>query len=98
MATVKANVVKDNKQKTPTSTYLFGKDNYMLMLVGLVGLALGFILMVGGKSADPTKFNDDEIYSVTRITIAPILILIGFIIEIFAIMKQPKKTDPATIG
>ena len=93
MATVKANVVKDNKQTTPTSTYLFSKDNYKLMLVGVIVLALGFILMVGGKSPDPKVFNDAEIYSVTRITIAPILILIGFIIEIFAIMKQPKKAE-----
>jgi hypothetical protein len=93
MATVKANAAKDNKQTTPTSTYLFGKDNYMLMLVGVIILALGFILMVGGKSPDPTKFNDAEIYSTTRITIAPILILIGFIVEIFAIMKQPKKAE-----
>ena len=93
MATVKANVAKDNKQTTPTNNYLFGKDNYMLMLVGVIILALGFILMVGGKSADPTKFNDAEIYSTTRITIAPILILIGFIVEIFAIMKQPKKAE-----
>jgi hypothetical protein len=80
-------------QKQPTSTYLFGKDNYVLMLVGVIILASGFILMVGGKSTDPTKFNDNEIYSTTRITIAPILILTGFIIEIFAIMKQPKKAE-----
>ena len=69
---------------------LFTKDNYIWMLAGAVVMALGFILMAGGKSADPTKFNDDEIYSTTRITIAPILIMAGFVIEIFAIMKKPK--------
>lgn len=53
-------------------------------------MALGFFLMAGGKSADPTQFNDNEIYSTTRITIAPILIMAGFVIEIFAIMKKPK--------
>ena len=60
------------------------------MLIGLVILALGFFLMAGGKSKDPNGFNDAEIYSTTRITIAPILIIGGFIIEIFAIMKKPK--------
>lgn len=69
---------------------LFTKVNYMWMLAGVVVMALGFILMAGGKSPDPAKFNDDEIYSTTRITIAPILIIAGFVIEIFAIMKKPK--------
>ena len=93
MATTKQTTPgKQTKPQQPaTSDYLFGKENYLLMLVGVVVLTIGFLLMVGGKSADPTKFNDAEIYSVTRITIAPIVILAGFIIEIFAIMKQPKK-------
>jgi hypothetical protein len=93
MATTKqTSAGKQTKPQQQVSTYLFGKENYLLMLVGLVVLAIGFFLMAGGKSADPTKFNDDEIYSVTRITIAPIVIVAGFIIEIFAIMKQPKKS------
>jgi hypothetical protein len=82
------NVTK--KQQPQEAAKLFGKENYIIMITGIVIMALGFILMAGGKSADPTKFNDDEIYSTTRITIAPILILTGFIIEIFAIMKRPK--------
>ena len=69
---------------------LFGKENYMWMLIGAVVLALGFFLMSGGKSTDPNVFNKDEVYSSTRITIAPILIIAGFVIEIFAIMKKPK--------
>lgn len=69
---------------------LFGKENYIWMLAGLVILALGFFLMNGGKSADPHVFNTEEVYSTTRITIAPILIITGFIIEIIAIMKKPK--------
>jgi hypothetical protein len=52
-------------------------------------IALGFFLMVGGKSADPNQFNDSEIYSTTRITIAPLLIIAGFLVEVFAIMKKP---------
>jgi hypothetical protein len=62
----------------------------MWMLIGLAVLALGFFLMAGGKSADPKVFNKDEVYSTTRITIAPMLIIAGFIIEIFAIMKKSK--------
>ena len=61
------------------------------MIGGAVVIALGFILMAGGKSADPTQFNDDEIYSTTRITIAPLLIIAGFVLEIVAIMKKPKE-------
>ncbi len=60
------------------------------MLIGLVILALGFFLMAGGKSSDPNVFNDKDIYSPIRITIAPILIVAGLIVEIFAIMKKPK--------
>ena len=71
-------------------TNLFGKENYIWMLAGLVVLALGFFLMAGGKSTDPKVFDTKEVYSTTRITIAPILIIAGFIIEIIAIMKKPK--------
>jgi len=69
---------------------LFGKENYMLMLAGLLILGLGFFLMAGGKSTDPKVFDTNEVYSSTRITVAPILIVLGFIIEIVAIMKKPK--------
>lgn len=81
---------KDKKQAPSTSNQLFGKENYMWMLIGLAVLALGFFLMAGGKSSNPNVFNDTEVYSTTRITIAPMLIIAGFIIEIFAIMKKSK--------
>ncbi len=71
---------------------LFGKDNYKWMLIGLVVIALGFILMAGGKSSDPKVFDSKEVYSSTRITIAPLLIIIGLALEIFAIMRKPKRT------
>jgi len=76
-------------KETITNT-LFTKDNYKWMLIGLVVMAIGFFLMAGGKSSDPNVFNDKDVYSTTRITIAPILIIAGLIIEIFAIMKKPK--------
>lgn len=83
---------KEKKQATAggRSNPLFGKENYTWMLIGLAVLALGFFLMAGGKSSDPKVFNDSEVYSTTRITIAPILIIAGFVIEIFAIMKKSK--------
>lgn len=82
----------DKKQPAVTKG-LFGKENYLMMLAGLIVLAIGFFLMAGGKSADPTVFNDNEVYSTTRITIAPLLIIAGFVIEIFAIMKKPKEVQ-----
>ncbi len=79
----------ENKQiNKPTTTALFGKQNYIIMLAGLVVIAIGFLLMAGGKSADPKVFDPKEVYSTTRITIAPLLIIIGFGIEIFGIMKK----------
>lgn len=81
---------KKQVQAGDASNPLFGKENFMWMLIGLAVLALGFFLMAGGKSSDPKVFNDNEVYSTTRITIAPILIIAGFVIEIFAIMKKSK--------
>lgn len=77
--------------KKQTGTRLFGKDNFMWMGIGLAIIALGFILMSGGKSQDPNVFNPDSVYSTTRITIAPFLIIAGFVIEIYAIMKKSNK-------
>ena len=78
------------KQALPViSNPLFTRGNYMWMLAGLVVIALGFFLMAGGKSQDPNIFKDSDVYSPIRITVAPILIVAGLIIEIFAIMKKP---------
>lgn len=69
---------------------LFAKDNLVWMLIGAVIVALGFILMSGGRSVDPRVFDTKEVYSTTRITIAPILIVAGLIVEIYAIFKKSK--------
>lgn len=82
-------MAKEKKQVLPT-TSLFNRDNYILMAAGLLVLAIGFFLMAGGKSNDANVFDPKEVYSATRITIAPLLIIAGFIIEIVAIMKKPK--------
>ena len=68
---------------------VFGKKNYQLMLIGLIFITLGFFLMSGGGSDDPNIFSD-EIYNFRRIRVAPILVVFGFIIEVYAIMKNPK--------
>lgn len=72
-----------------TGEFAFGKENYRLMLIGLAFILVGFLLMIGGGADDPTRFSP-EIFSFRRITLAPILILTGYVIEIFAIMKKPK--------
>ena len=76
---------------SPTTTgNLFSKDNYIWMIAGIVLVVLGILLMSGGKSPDPNVFKDNEVYSFRRITLAPILILIGLGIEVYAIFKKPK--------
>jgi len=70
--------------------FAFKKKNYTLLLVGLAFIASGLILMIGGGSDDPTKFSD-AIFDFQRLTLAPILLATGFIIEIFAIMSKSKE-------
>jgi len=74
----------------PETGSLFNKENYILMLAGLIVIVIGMMVMSGGKSNDPKVFNQKEVYSTTRITIAPILIVIGLGLEVFAIFKRPK--------
>ncbi|MGP1447070.1 MAG: DUF3098 domain-containing protein [Candidatus Limimorpha sp.] len=78
-----------NNENEP-SVMPFGKINYILVLVGIAVIALGFILMVGGGSKNPDVFND-KMFDFQRLTLAPILVLLGFVIEIVAIMKRPLK-------
>jgi hypothetical protein len=76
--------------KETKSSPIFERDNYFWMLGGIVIIAIGLILMVGGKSDDPNQFHPDQVYSTTRITVAPIFILAGFVVEIFAIFRKPR--------
>ncbi len=61
--------------------------NYKLLAIGFVVIIIGFVLMAGGGSDDPNVFNED-VYSFRRITLAPIVVLAGFVFEIYAIMKK----------
>lgn len=94
MSTVKkatpANSKKEISHNVPEESHLFTKENYKWMLIGLVIMTIGFFLMAGGKSSNPDVFNDSQIYSFRRITLAPILIVGGLIVEIFAIIKKDK--------
>lgn len=65
------------------------------MLIGVGILILGFVLLAGGGSDDPNVFNTSEVYSPRRITVAPIVILIGIVVEIYAIFRQPKTKGAA---
>ncbi len=73
---------------TPKNTFLFGKKNYVILIIGLVFITLGFVLMSGGGSDNPAVFNE-EIYNWQRIRLAPTLVIIGLGIEIYAILVNP---------
>ena len=75
----------DNQKVMP-----FGKMNYILVLIGIALIALGFILMIGGGSSDPDVFNE-QMFNFRRLTLAPILVLAGFVVEIVAIFWKGKK-------
>jgi len=77
-----------SKEKS-VSGFAFSRMNYVLMVAGVVVILIGFLLMVGGGSDDPNVFNP-EIFSHRRITVAPLVVMLGFIIEIAAIMYKPK--------
>ncbi len=79
------------KKPLTTSPVLFTKENYTWMLIGGVIVLLGMFLMSGGKNDDPNKFDPNLVYSFTRITFAPILIIGGLIVEIYAIFRKPKQ-------
>lgn len=96
MATIKttgpATPSKSAKPKSAGMGTLFEKTNLRWMLIGVIVMAVGFILMAGGKSSDPNVFDTKQVYSTTRITVAPIIILAGLVIEIIALFRQPKNS------
>lgn len=82
---------KKRKQEAKKEVgFIFEKKNYTFMMIGIAFIAIGFIVMMGGGSDDPNVFNP-EIYSWRRIRLAPALILIGFGIEVYAILLNPTK-------
>ena len=87
---MKKKIIK--KEKAKDTGFALGKENYKLMAIGFAAIILGFILMAGGGSDDPNVFNPD-IFNFRRLTLAPLILLAGFIFEIYAIMKKPKDND-----
>ncbi|WP_298754306.1 DUF3098 domain-containing protein [uncultured Psychroserpens sp.] len=81
---------EQKRKETSKGDFIFGKKNYKFMIIGLVCIALGFILMSGGGSDDPNVFNP-EIFNWRRIRLAPTLVLIGFGIQVYAILLNPNK-------
>lgn len=73
--------------------FAFQKENYKWLIIGLIINIIGFVLMIGGGSDDPTKFDAKELFSPVRLTVSPILIIAGYIVMIYAIMKKPKKME-----
>lgn len=71
--------------------FALSKENYILITIGFAIIIIGFLLMVGGGSNDPKVFNGEELFSFRRIVLAPLVVLFGFIFEIWAIMKKPKE-------
>ncbi|HWC52985.1 MAG TPA: DUF3098 domain-containing protein [Chitinophagaceae bacterium] len=82
------------EKKTSIAPSLFGKQNYMWMAAGAVVIAIGMFLMSGGQSnVNPAVFDAKAVYSPVRITVAPIVIILGLVIEIFAIFRTPKQSE-----
>jgi len=81
-----------NKTNEEDLGFAFHKENYLLLITGLILIAAGFLLMLGGGSDDPQVFSE-ALFDFRRLTLAPILILAGFIVEIYAIMKRPKSAN-----
>lgn len=70
--------------------FVFGKNNIYIILAGIAVTILGFILMIGGGSEDPNVFDKEALFSPIRITVAPFLVIAGYIVVIYGIMKKPK--------
>ena len=76
--------------KAASHDFAFGRENYILMLTGIALIFIGFMLMGGGSTKDPAVWNP-EIFSFRRITLAPVIVILGFVIEVFAIVKKSKE-------
>ena len=83
---------EQKRKESAENHFIFGKKNYKFMLIGLGCIALGFILMAGGGSDDPNVF-DPSIFSLRRIRLAPTLVLIGFGLQVYAILLNPNKNS-----
>ncbi|MBN1252138.1 MAG: DUF3098 domain-containing protein [Bacteroidales bacterium] len=79
------------KETEKEDNFALAKENYIYLIIGFAIIIIGFLLMMGGGSENPDVFNEKELFSFQRITLAPIVVLFGFLFEIWAIMKKPKE-------
>lgn len=70
--------------------FLFNRSNYIYLIIGVLLNVIGFLLMIGGAAENLDDFNPEELFSPVRLTVAPILILLGYVVIIYSIMKKPK--------
>jgi uncharacterized membrane protein len=87
-----ATIQENTTMSKGTFTFAFTRKNYILLIIGIAIVMLGYMLMSGGGSEDPTKF-DPSIFSGRRITLAPIVVLAGYVFVIYAIMFRDKKSE-----
>lgn len=87
---VKQNKEVDIHHLQQTGPFSFRKENYKILYIGLAINVLGFLLMIGGAAENPNEFHADQLFSFTRITLAPFLIVLGYAIIGYSIMKKPK--------
>ena len=80
------------KPKIDKSDFAFDRQNYKWLLIGLAFLLVGYLLMIGGGSDDPDVFNYG-MFNFQRLTLSPILLIIGYLLGIYAIMKKPKNNN-----
>jgi hypothetical protein len=85
------NSIPSEPQKDAISHFGFNKSNYRLLYIGLAFNVVGFILMIGGGAESLDEFKGEELFSHVRITLAPILIVLGYIFILYSIMKPNKK-------
>lgn len=79
----------EEKNNNIKPVFVFDKSNYKLLLIGIAVNLIGYLLMIGGAASSPDEFNAEELFSTRRITIAPIVIMIGFGIIFYSIIKKP---------
>lgn len=78
---------KENKN------FIFNKSNYIFLIVGVLLNVIGFLMMIGGAAENLNDFKEEELFSSVRITVAPIVILLGYVVIIYSIMKKPKTSE-----
>ena len=84
-----ATAIDSQKKKSEQTNFLFRRENYLIMITGVVILIFGYFLMSGGTQ-QPNEYKAEEIYSFRRVTLAPIVVISGYVVVIFGILRKPK--------